>query len=254
MPDVDPNANAQAEPGQGAAPVVEPPQPPPTPPVAPEGIDENERKTWEGRQRKKDEEIAALTEQNELLTRWYMEHQAGTQQQPAAAPEPDFDPYDRAAFDRAVAVQVEKANKELVGQLMPILDTTLNETASLQVKEWGEIKDGVLQSAKDLGITSLTQLKSNPLLFEKLVNSERYEQSLKNPRPTPAPQAAAPEDRDALIAAGLGAGSGSAPGGDFSEYEFAPDELQYMADHKLTPEQYVQQVGGPSRIKIGGKK
>lgn len=252
MADVDPNANADVEPGQATAPPAEPPQPPPTPPAAPEGIDENERKTWEGRLKAEQAEKAQLAEQNELLKRWYLEHQQGQTPPAQSEPEPEFDPYDRTALQKLIATEVEKGTREFVGQLMPILDTTLNDTASMQVKEWNDIRDGVLQSAKDLGITSLTQLKSNPKLFEKLVDAERYQHSLKNP---PAPPAPTPEpgDRDALIAAGLGAGSGSAPAIDMSEYEFTNEEREYMTRNKMTEAQYVELVGGPAKIKIGGK-
>jgi len=105
-----------------------------------------------------------------------------------------------------------------------------------------------MEQGKKFGFNSLTALQANPEMFNTLIMAERGKRAQ---QATTNPAAELARLQRVIAAQGVGQSEAPRPSGSLN-YDFNEEEREYMRTHKLTEEQYVEQIAEPVRIKIGG--
>jgi hypothetical protein len=233
----------------------EEPAAPQTPQAAPAGVvDENERKTWEGRVRAEQAKFDVLDAQ--LAPQGYKVDRENGQivpipgyaPQSPAEPEDDYDPYDKAAVQKMIRDGIQAG----INELMPVIDATVDTAVGTSIADWNDIKAGVLERARSMGFSSLTELRKRPDVFDLFVDAERGKRG--SVPASPAAPSTTDASREELIAAGATVGGGGSTTVSPSEYQLDAEERDYIKRNKLTEAQYIEQISGPAKIKIGGQK
>jgi hypothetical protein len=156
-----------------------------------------------------------------------------------------------------VAQGVQQFTQQFMSQMMPTLAPSIEQGIASQYGDWNEIKGDVLDfAARTAGRpVQVTELTGNPAALEALIYAARGKRAS-----TPAAPAAAPATppaseaaRQAALTQVAGIG-GSIAGGNINTGEFDAEELEFMKRRNMTPEQYMDFIGGPAVIRKGGSK
>ena len=211
------------------------------PPDAPAVIDENERRTWEGRTRAEQEKIATARAGLQQMGwdldadgRPYQVQQQPAYQAPATDPEPeDFNPYDVGQVRNMIQQEATRIAGQMVGGLMPVIDRSLETSLAQQYNDYNDIKQDTTATLRAMGYQGIAHAQAvNPAHLDIAINAARGKRGSSAPAP-PDPNVEA--QRQARIAAAAGTGGGQSTQARGNNYGFSTEELAQLANVGVDP-------------------
>ncbi|MBP7937897.1 MAG: hypothetical protein KA354_24935 [Phycisphaerae bacterium] len=234
------------------------------PTAEPTGIDENERKTWEGRLRAEQDRLNTTRTALQQMGWDVDEHgnpyptqqaqQPQTQyQQPAEQNDEEFE-WTTQNLRQMIRQEAQQIAAQQVGGLLPVVDQTLTAVYEQKYNDFNEIKADTTNILRQMGYSSITHAQAvNAAAVQIAMDAARGRKAASTPAP-PDPNIEAQRQARVAQAVTPGAG-GTAQPTTGKTYGFSAEEVAQLAAMGLTPEQADRMLSdGVARVKVGGDK